>query len=242
MSFITRLLHWWRPDSDEEAGVELTIENCGLAKEQIRLARFTLKALGLKSQTLSLTIDDLVFLCYSVGMNPPEYVIEAKLRTLGLSPKMPYTFEHFLHLWSALLENQDDEEVILERAFNFFDKDGNGEISTSEFKATMTELGNLLSEAEIDEFLGLMDTNHDGVIDYAEFIRLLKCQRPIYMELATKSSEDYEASTDKEVHSTDLEIRSFPSAGGHNRKHRQFSSEGESSKLQSPEIQREESV
>ena len=190
MEYLRKLLRQWWPTRKEEPSFEFAIENCGLSTEQIHLARCTLHALGMHEQSDGMSLEDLVFLCYSVGMNPPEYVIEAKLRALGLASVAPYAFVHFLHLWHALLENQDEEEGILERAFNFFDKDGNGEISTAEFKTTMKELGNLLSEAEMDEFLGLMDTNRDGAIDYGEFIRLLKCQRPVYMDLADKTSHD----------------------------------------------------
>ena len=200
MEYLGKLVRqWWAPRK-EEPSFEFAIENCGLSTEQIHLARCTLNALGMQEQSNGLSLEDLVFLCYSVGMNPPEYVIEAKLRALGLASIAAYSFAHFLHLWRALLENQDEEEGILERAFNFFDKDGNGEISTAEFKTTMKELGNLLSEAEMDEFLGLMDTNHDGAIDYGEFIRLLKCQRPVYMDLADKLSHDGEVTDGLKAH------------------------------------------
>jgi len=46
----------------------------------------------------------------------------------------------------------------------FFDKDGNGEISVLELRTTMAELGGLLSEGELVAFLEVMDVNNDGVI------------------------------------------------------------------------------
>lgn len=187
MSFLWRIFDWIESKRLPKA-TEWTEENCGLTEEQIRLGRFTLNALGLQNRISDLTIDDLVFLCYSVGMNPPEYVIEAKLREIGLFNRNRFAFEHFLHLWRALDDHHNEESIILEKAFHFFDKDQDGEISTAEFKSAMKELGNLLSDAELDAFLETMDTNHDGSIDYGEFIRLLKCQRPVYMELANRSS------------------------------------------------------
>lgn len=63
-----------------------------------------------------------------------------------------------------MLQDLTDEEEILKRAFQFFDKDGNGEISVVELKTTMHELGDLLSEEEIHAFMAIMDVNNDGVI------------------------------------------------------------------------------
>lgn len=63
-----------------------------------------------------------------------------------------------------MLQDLTDEEEILRRAFQFFDKDGNGEISVPELRTTMHELGDLLSEEEIKAFMAVMDVNNDGVI------------------------------------------------------------------------------
>lgn len=63
-----------------------------------------------------------------------------------------------------MLQDLTDEEEILRRAFQFFDKDGNGEISVTELRTTMHELGDLLTEEEIVAFMQVMDVNNDGVI------------------------------------------------------------------------------
>lgn len=57
-----------------------------------------------------------------------------------------------------------DEEEVLWRAFQFFDRDGNGDISVSELESTMAELGGYLSAEELQRFVRLMDANNDGVI------------------------------------------------------------------------------
>ncbi len=63
-----------------------------------------------------------------------------------------------------MLQDLTDEADIIKRAFQFFDKDGNGEISVAELRNTMQELGGLLSDEEIQEFMQVMDVNNDGVI------------------------------------------------------------------------------
>jgi calmodulin len=73
-----------------------------------------------------------------------------------LAPPAPVRF--------AMLQDLSDEEEILRRAFQFFDKDGNGEISVHELRTTMHELGDLLTEDEIMSFMAIMDIDNDGVI------------------------------------------------------------------------------
>ena len=50
-----------------------------------------------------------------------------------------------------------------------FDRDGNGLIDRNELKLVMQELGEKLSEEDIDEMIEEADTNNDGFIDYEEF-------------------------------------------------------------------------
>ncbi|KXZ51694.1 hypothetical protein GPECTOR_11g144 [Gonium pectorale] len=54
-----------------------------------------------------------------------------------------------------------------------------------ELKTTMHELGDLLTEDEINAFMAIMDVNNDGVIGYNEFLATLKTQAP---ELAVERS------------------------------------------------------
>ena len=54
-----------------------------------------------------------------------------------------------------------------------FDRDGNGLIDRDELKLVMQELGEKLSEEDIDEMIEEADTNNDGFIDYEEFARYM---------------------------------------------------------------------
>lgn len=62
----------------------------------------------------------------------------------------------------------------IKKAFEQFDADGNGVISLAELKAVLQSLPvppgqEGFSDEDFDRFLNMMDTNHDGVIDYHEF-------------------------------------------------------------------------
>lgn len=58
-------------------------------------------------------------------------------------------------------------------AFKVFDKDGNGVISSRELKHVMANLGEILSEAEVEAMINEADIDGDGCINYAEFFSMV---------------------------------------------------------------------
>ena len=68
-------------------------------------------------------------------------------------------------MMSKKIKDTDTEEEIRD-AFRIFDKDGNGLISANELKHIMANLGEKLTDEELDEMMREADTNGDGQIDY----------------------------------------------------------------------------
>ena len=54
----------------------------------------------------------------------------------------------------------------LEQAFRMFDKDGDGFIDARELRHLLTNLGEKLSEQEVDEMIAEVDIDGDGKVDY----------------------------------------------------------------------------
>eukprot|EP00959_Pyramimonas_sp_CCMP1952_P127509 2667248-Pyramimonas_sp.AAC.1 len=67
-----------------------------------------------------------------------------------------------------------NEELMLAKAFAFFDKDQSGSISTKEFVTAMTELGEVMPIEEIDLFVRLIDKNGDNEIQFEELLAALR--------------------------------------------------------------------
>eukprot|EP00798_Chlamydomonas_sp_ICE-L_P026149 gene26149-11873_t len=179
----------------------LTVDTSGLSTSQIETGEKTLQILGLDKDapltikdailflfavglTLGLdkdamlTNEDAVLFLFAVGLNPTDDLIDSKLRTLKLHDLPDLDYGQICHIWHSMLQDLVDEEEILRRAFQFFDKDGSGDISVAELRTTMHELGDLLTEEEIAAFMEIMDVNNDGMIGYEEFINTLKTQAP----------------------------------------------------------------
>ena len=74
-------------------------------------------------------------------------------------------FPEFLTMMARKMKDTDSEEEIRE-AFRVFDKDGNGFISAAELRHVMTNLGEKLTDEEVDEMIREADIDGDGQINY----------------------------------------------------------------------------
>ena len=76
------------------------------------------------------------------------------------------------------MKETDSEEEIRE-AFRVFDKDGNGFISAAELRHVMTNLGEKLTDEEVDEMIREADIDGDGQVNYEGNFRMFLDQRAV---------------------------------------------------------------
>ena len=81
-------------------------------------------------------------------------------------------FPEFLTMMARKIKDIDSEEEIRD-AFRVFDKDGNGFISTTELRHVMTNLGEKLTDQEVNEMIGEADVDGDGQINDEEFVTMM---------------------------------------------------------------------
>ncbi|KAG7308641.1 hypothetical protein JYU34_005863 [Plutella xylostella] len=70
----------------------------------------------------------------------------------------------------------DSEEEITQdllAAFKVFDRDDNGYITRDELRTALEIIGEPVTEAQLNQVLALGDIDHDGRIDYEEFVKML---------------------------------------------------------------------
>ena len=66
------------------------------------------------------------------------------------------------------------EQVMMKSSFDLFDLDGSGKISKDEFRNTVRCLGYNASDEEVDKMMSTHDTDGDGMMDFNEFLALMK--------------------------------------------------------------------
>jgi len=81
-------------------------------------------------------------------------------------------FPEFLSLMARKMKDTDSEEELVE-AFKVFDRDGSGFISAAELRHVMTNLGEKLTDEEVDEMVREAGADGDGKVDYEEFIKMM---------------------------------------------------------------------
>lgn len=68
-------------------------------------------------------------------------------------------------MMSKKMKETDSEEELRE-AFRVFDKNGDGFISASELRHVMTNLGEKLTDEEVEDMIKEADLDGDGLVNY----------------------------------------------------------------------------
>ncbi|KFP17526.1 Centrin-1, partial [Egretta garzetta] len=82
------------------------------------------------------------------------------------------TFKAFLQVMTQKMVQPCLEKEILE-AFKVFDCDGTGKISFEDLKVVAREVGEDITDEELQEMIDEADVDGDGEVDEQEFLRIL---------------------------------------------------------------------
>jgi len=122
----------------------------------------------------TITIVELKEVMKSLGQNPTEKELKQMIKSVDDNGDNEIDFEEFLILMSSKKPSSDDPDKELRDAFAVFDDDNSGSISRAELKKLMKNLGQTLTDAELDAMMDEVDTDGDGEIDFAEFKSMMQ--------------------------------------------------------------------
>ncbi|EFC50789.1 flagellar calmodulin [Naegleria gruberi] len=147
------------------------ISNNELTEEQI--AEFK-EAFSLfdKDGDGTITTSELGTVMRSLGQNPTEAELHDMINEVDADGNGTIDFTEFLTMMAKKMKDTDNEEEIKE-AFKVFDKDGNGFISAQELRHVMCNLGEKLTDEEVDEMIREADIDGDNQINYTEFVKMM---------------------------------------------------------------------
>ena len=120
----------------------------------------------------TITTKELGTVMRSLGQNPTEAELRDLINEVDADGNGTIDFPEFLNLMARKMQDTDSEEELKE-AFKVFDKDGNGFISAAELRHVMTNLGEKLTDEEVDEMIREADVDGDGQVNYDEFVKMM---------------------------------------------------------------------
>ena len=106
----------------------------------------------------TITTKELGTVMRSLGQNPTEAELQDMINEVDADGNGTIDFPEFLSLMARKMKDTDTEEELIE-AFKVFDRDGNGFISAAELRHVMTNLGEKLTDEEVDEMIREADVD-----------------------------------------------------------------------------------
>lgn len=110
---------------------------------------------------------------HTLGIENARDEIRKIISELEQSTKSSMEFPEFLKLVNRTLQDRDPREEI-EKAFMRFDDDNTKRISFRNLKRVALELGEELTDEELNEMIKAADQDGDGEISKEEFIKLME--------------------------------------------------------------------
>lgn len=109
----------------------------------------------------------------ALGIEPTKEELKKLIADIDPDNLGKLSFEDFLDIMTVKMSEKDSKEEVL-RAFRLFDDDDTGKISFKNLKRVANELGETLTDEEIQEMIDEADKDGDGEISQEEFLRIMR--------------------------------------------------------------------
>ncbi|RLN30585.1 hypothetical protein C2845_PM05G02400 [Panicum miliaceum] len=125
-----------------------------------------------------ITVEELATVMGSLqGQRPGAEELREMIRDADADGNGTIDFAEFLGLMARKAgaggDAGGDPDEELREAFKVFDKDQNGYISAGELRHVMINLGEKLTDEEVEQMIREADLDGDGQVDYDEFVRMM---------------------------------------------------------------------
>lgn len=146
--------------------LELTTEDVAELKEAFNLFD--------KDKSGYIDQEELKAVMKTIGPCPSDAEVRDMIHEIDTDNNGVIDFEEFILMMTKhRADSKNDILCDLRQAFEVFDTNGDGVISREELKAMMLNLGEDLSDRDIDSMIKAVDTDGDGMVNFEEFVNLL---------------------------------------------------------------------
>ena len=114
----------------------------------------------------------------ALGFDVKKQEVLALMRDYDREQAGQIEYHDFLEIMTTKISERDPVEEIL-KAFKLFDEDSTGRISVRNLRRVARELGENLSDEELQAMIDEFDKDNDGEISEQEFLSIMK-QTSIY--------------------------------------------------------------
>jgi len=108
-----------------------------------------------------------------LGIEPTKEELKRLVADVDPDGLGKLSYEEFLNIMTVKMSEKDSKEDVL-RAFRLFDDDDTGKISFKNLKRVAHELGENLTDEEIQEMIDEADKDGDGEISQEEFLKIMR--------------------------------------------------------------------
>lgn len=116
---------------------------------------------------------DLKVAMRALGFEPRKEEIKKMMNDVDKENSGKLSLDSFIILMANKMAEKDTKEEIL-KAFKLFDDDNTGKISFINLKRVAKELGENLTDEELQEMIDEADRVGDGEVNQEEFLRIMK--------------------------------------------------------------------
>lgn len=109
----------------------------------------------------------------ALGFEPKKEEIKKLIAETDKDNSGRLSYDEFYHIMCTKMAEKDSKEEIM-KAFRLFDDDDTGKISFKNLKRVAKELGENLTDEELQEMIDEADRDGDGEISQEEFFRIMK--------------------------------------------------------------------
>jgi len=121
----------------------------------------------------TISVDELGIVMRSLGRNLSKEDLMVMIAEVDEDGSGEIEFPEFLRLIVSKMQNTDSVDEMRE-AFLVFDRDKSGSVSASELKHVMNNLGEQVTDEEVEEMIKAADADGDGELSFDDFLQFIQ--------------------------------------------------------------------